>query len=166
MNIKNKINDLNNKEKVNKYDKYESYNRRIVKKLNKIDDKRREARRKWLRHINDGMMGIKTIKTLNLEEKNYEELSNYFNECNKDILIRVHKDGVATFDEILEHNLPENEPGPVLIDHSNDMVWMFGKIYRRSFIDKYKIKFHETSRANEDNGFNAICNLSCKRGAQ
>ena len=43
------------------------------KKLNKIDDKRREARRKRLSHINDGMMGIKTIKTLNLESKNYEE---------------------------------------------------------------------------------------------
>lgn len=43
------------------------------KKLNKIDDKRREARKKRLSHINDGIMGIKTIKALNLEEKNNSE---------------------------------------------------------------------------------------------
>lgn len=39
-------------------------------KLSKIDDKRRESKKKILSHINDGVMGIKTIKTLNLEEKN------------------------------------------------------------------------------------------------
>ncbi len=43
------------------------------KMLNKIDDRRREARKKRLSHINDGIMGIKTIKTLNLEEKNNTE---------------------------------------------------------------------------------------------
>ena len=36
---------------------------------------------------------------------------------------------------------------------------MFGKMYRRAYIDKYNIRFHETSRANEDNGFNTICRL-------
>ena len=50
--------------------------------------------------------------------------------------------------------------GPMLMAHEQDMVWMFGKMYRRSFIDKYKIRFHETSRANEDNGFNTICRRS------
>jgi len=39
------------------------------------------------------------------------------------------------------------------------MIWMFGKLYRRSFIDTYKIRFHETSRANEDNGFNTLIRL-------
>lgn len=43
------------------------------KKMNEIDDKRREARKKRLSHINDGMMGIKTIKTLNLEKDNCNE---------------------------------------------------------------------------------------------
>jgi ATP-binding cassette subfamily B protein len=43
------------------------------KKMNKVDDKRREARKKRLSHINDGMMGIKTIKTLNLEQSNCKE---------------------------------------------------------------------------------------------
>lgn len=44
------------------------------------------------------------------------------------------------------------------INHSNDLVWMFGKLYTRAFIEKYKIRFNET-RANEDNGFNTIIRL-------
>jgi len=42
--------------------------------------------------------------------------------------------------------------------HQNDLVWMFGKLYTREFIDKYKIRFNKT-RANEDNGFNTIIRL-------
>lgn len=38
----------------------------------------------------------------------------------------------------------------------NDMVWMHGKMYRRSFLDKYGIAFNDT-RANEDVGFNTQC---------
>jgi glycosyltransferase involved in cell wall biosynthesis len=66
---------------------------------------------------------------------------------------------VGVFDEIHETNLPEGEVGPILMDHQQDLVWMFGKLYRRNFIDKYNIHFHESSRANEDNGFNTICRL-------
>ena len=47
-----------------------------------------------------------------------------------------------------------------LVPHQNDMVWMFGKIYRREWIDKYKIRFNET-RANEDAGFNMWVKLLC-----
>ena len=63
---------------------------------------------------------------------------------------------VGVFDEILEKNANNQL---TLIPHNNDMIWMFGKIYRRSFINKYNIRFHPTSRANEDNGFNTICRL-------
>ena len=66
---------------------------------------------------------------------------------------------VGIFDEVQETNLPEGEVGPILMDHPQDLIWMFGKLYKRSFIDKYKIHFHESSRANEDNGFNTICRL-------
>ncbi len=66
---------------------------------------------------------------------------------------------VGSFDEIHDKILPEGAEGPLLISHDQDMVWMFGKMYKRSFIDKYNIRFHETSRANEDNGFNTICRL-------
>lgn len=44
------------------------------------------------------------------------------------------------------------------LNHPQDMVWMFGKMYRRSFIDKYKVRFNYT-RANEDNGFNTWIRL-------
>ena len=43
------------------------------RKMNIIDDKRRNARKKKLSHINDGIMGIRTIKSLNLEESNIKE---------------------------------------------------------------------------------------------
>jgi glycosyltransferase involved in cell wall biosynthesis len=65
---------------------------------------------------------------------------------------------IGVFDEVHEDGLPQGD-GPILMAHEQDMVWMFGKMYRRSFIDKYKIRFHETSRANEDNGFNTIVRL-------
>ena len=47
-----------------------------------------------------------------------------------------------------------------MVPHSHDMVWMFGKLYRREFIEKYKIRFNET-RANEDTGFNTWVRLIC-----
>ena len=72
---------------------------------------------------------------------------------------------VGVFDEVHEHDIPENE-GPILMPHEQDMIWMFGKLYRRSYIDKYKIRFHETSRANEDNGFNTICRLCANEQEQ
>lgn len=43
---------------------------------------------------------------------------------------------------------------------AGDMVWMFGKLYRRDFIEKYKIRFDD-SRANEDTGFNTMVRLLC-----
>lgn len=42
--------------------------------------------------------------------------------------------------------------------HQKDTIWMFGKMYKRSFLEKYKIRFN-TTRSNEDSGFNTIVNL-------
>ncbi len=39
-----------------------------------------------------------------------------------------------------------------------NQVWLHGKIYRRSYLEKHNIKFNNT-RANEDNGFNSLCLL-------
>lgn len=47
-----------------------------------------------------------------------------------------------------------------MLPHQNDMVWMFGKLYRREFIEKYKIRFNDT-RANEDTGYNMWVKLLC-----
>ena len=41
------------------------------------------------------------------------------------------------------------------ITHENDWVWMFGKIYRRKFLEDNKIEMND-SRANEDTGFNTV----------
>lgn len=65
---------------------------------------------------------------------------------------------VGVFDEVHEDDVKPGD-GPMLMAHEQDMVWMFGKLYRRSYIDKYNVRFHESSRANEDNGFNTICRL-------
>ena len=62
---------------------------------------------------------------------------------------------VGVFDEIHD----EKGNSPIVLPHENDMIWMFGKLYRRSFIDKYNVHFHESSRANEDNGFNTMIRL-------
>lgn len=65
---------------------------------------------------------------------------------------------VGVFDEVHEEGLAAGD-GPILMAHEQDMIWMFGKLYKRSFIDKYNIHFHESSRANEDNGFNTMIRL-------
>ena len=65
---------------------------------------------------------------------------------------------VGVFDEVHEEGLQPGD-GPLLMAHEQDLVWMFGKMYRRNFIDKYNIRFHNTSRANEDNGFNRLFQL-------
>lgn len=43
---------------------------------------------------------------------------------------------------------------------SHIMVWLFAKLYRRDFLDKYQIRFNGT-RANEDSGFNRMVLLMC-----
>lgn len=50
--------------------------------------------------------------------------------------------------------LEENEDGSIF-PHEVHMVWMFGKLYRRSFLERYNIRFN-TSLSNEDTGFNRV----------
>lgn len=57
----------------------------------------------------------------------------------------IYQACIGVFDEIHEEGIPKGQ-GPILMNHDRDMIWMFGKLYRRSFIDKYNIHFHETSR--------------------
>ncbi len=46
--------------------------------------------------------------------------------------------------------------------HPKNLIWVFGKLYRRSFLDRFLIRFNET-RCNEDTGFNALINALTKR---
>ena len=43
--------------------------------------------------------------------------------------------------------------------HEKDTSFMHGKVYRRSFLDKYKLRQNENSRYNEDVGFNLLALL-------
>ena len=52
------------------------------------------------------------------------------------------------------------------LNHQQDSVWMFGKLYKRAFIQKYNIHFLPGSRANEDNGFNMLCKLCANANEQ
>lgn len=47
--------------------------------------------------------------------------------------------------------------------NNNDWIWMFGKIYRRSFLEKNNIEMND-SRANEDTGFNSVVKCVGKIG--
>ena len=64
--------------------------------------------------------------------------------------IKVLSAGFMQLGEDLKH----------LVPHMNDMVWMFGKLYRRDWIERNKIRFNAT-RANEDTGFNTWVKLLC-----
>ena len=46
------------------------------------------------------------------------------------------------------------------LDHKHDNVWVFGKFYRRSFLEEKGIRFSQYSRSNEDNGFNKLNQLA------
>jgi glycosyltransferase involved in cell wall biosynthesis len=41
------------------------------------------------------------------------------------------------------------------VAHGENMVWVFGKMYRRNFLDRHLIRFPD-SRANEDKAFNSV----------
>lgn len=60
---------------------------------------------------------------------------------------------IAVFSNFLE------DQQQAYIQHPNDMVWMFGKLYRRDFINKYEIKCAPNPRSNEDGYFNTLCRL-------
>lgn len=53
---------------------------------------------------------------------------------------------------------PSCEQGPM----NANLVWVFGHIYRRSFLKEHNIRFTST-RANEDVGFNCMCNLIAQK---
>lgn len=67
--------------------------------------------------------------------------------------VLAEPNNIACFGSFLEENQANS-----YISHPNDSVWMFGKIYLRSYIEKYNIHFNDT-RANEDNGFNMMVKL-------
>lgn len=53
------------------------------------------------------------------------------------------------------------DSGNRIIMHQQDMTWLFGKIYRRDFLDKYHIRFIDKRASNQDVGFNTLVKLYC-----
>lgn len=52
------------------------------------------------------------------------------------------------------------ETSDTFVTHEKDMVWMHGKCYLRQYLQEHGIRFHPSSRANEDNGVNMIIKLT------
>ena len=67
---------------------------------------------------------------------------------------------ISEFDEMII------EDNNIYSRRHHTIVGIAGKIYRRSFLDTYNIRFHPTSRANEDSGFNYLINLYIKEPKQ
>ena len=54
----------------------------------------------------------------------------------------------------------EGTDGQYTLKSVSILTWLHGKIYRRSFLDKYKIRFNDMyTNTNEDVGFNTQCHL-------
>lgn len=79
----------------------------------------------------------------------------FYEACSLSLMVKPLKDTSAKF--LISPFLQigkNNEQAPM----NANLVWVFGHIYRRSFLDQHNIRFTST-RANEDVGFNNMCNL-------
>lgn len=72
---------------------------------------------------------------------------------------------IGSFEEVCNEYTTDLR-GPLFIPRDENFIWVFGKLYRRSFLEKYNIRFHPTSRANEDKGFNTFIKLLCNEQEQ
>lgn len=60
--------------------------------------------------------------------------------------------------DVVVSNFLEETSTNFFIEKRKNLVWLHGKMYRRSFLEKHSIRFNDT-RANEDNGFNQLIML-------
>lgn len=66
----------------------------------------------------------------------------------------LEREIMAGYDVVVGQFVEELENGTYLV-HGENMVWMFAKMYRRSFLERHLIRMNDT-RANEDTGFNTL----------
>lgn len=57
--------------------------------------------------------------------------------------------------EIVYSNFLEDLDNNKFLMHENDHIWVFGKIFKRQYLENFSIYFNDT-RSNEDNGFNTL----------
>lgn len=79
----------------------------------------------------------------------------FYEACSLSLMTQPMKDTSAKFliSPFIQIG-PNQEQGPM----PANLVWVFGHVYRRSFLNKHNIRMTPT-RANEDVGYNAMCNL-------
>ena len=79
----------------------------------------------------------------------------FYEACSVHLMTKPLKDSSAKFLISPFMQIGKNkEQAPV----PPNLVWVFGHVYRRSFLKEHNIRFTST-RANEDVGFNCMCNL-------
>ena len=80
----------------------------------------------------------------------------FYEACSLSVLSKPIKDTSAKFiiSPFIQIGKEPTMQGPM----NANLVWVFGHIYRRSFLKEHNIKFTPT-RSNEDVGFNTMCNL-------
>ena len=64
--------------------------------------------------------------------------------------VLLEKDQDCVYGQFLE----QTESGELIV-HEIHMVWMFGKLYKRDFLEHYNIRMN-MSHSNEDTGFNCV----------
>jgi len=57
-----------------------------------------------------------------------------------------------TGNDIVMGQFVEEAPGGIIVNHEENYVWLHGKMFKRSFIEKHSFRFNNT-RYNEDVGF-------------
>ena len=83
----------------------------------------------------------------------------FYESCSLYLMSKPMKDTSAKFLISPFLQLGKNcEQAPV----NANLVWVFGHIYRRSFLKEHNIRFTST-RSNEDVGFNCMCNLIAQK---
>lgn len=115
-----------------------------------------------VKEINTGKnMGPGYARQLGIDSSNSEFIvfidadDEFYNNKAIEILYNTIKENkcdvvVGSFNEILKDGR--------IIKHDKDTIWLHGKIYRRSFLDKNIIRFTNTY-SNEDTGFNKLVML-------
>ena len=80
----------------------------------------------------------------------------FYEACSLGMLSKPLKDTSAKF--IISPFIQIGKEVGQQVPVNANLVWVFGHIYRRSFLQEHNIRFTST-RANEDVGFNNMCNL-------
>ena len=70
----------------------------------------------------------------------------------------LNEDTAICIGNFVEEMKPQDGFDNFMMLHQQDTIWMFGKLYKREYLDRFNIRMNDT-KANEDNGFNTICKI-------